>query len=149
MTPTILEDPLRDGPPQLITEKFVYGNIARFVCTQSPYGSVQGVDNINRTIREAIHSGQYGAWDDGFADLRMRYFKDVWELVHWLEEVLQFDLTCKMLNTSRKVRPKVDWMPFLTAGIFPPHDNNPDYDFIDLDAMYRNVAMACFREARD
>lgn len=148
MTPVVLESP-SNLPPQLITEKFIYGHIARFVCTQSPYGSVQGVDNINRTIREAIDSGEYGAWPDGFSDLRMRYFETFWDLENWLKSVLQHDLTCKMLNTPRKPRPHVDWMPFMNAGIFPPIDNNPDYDFIDLDAMFRNVAIACFKEARD
>ncbi len=125
---------------QLITEQYVFGHMAQWICRQSPYRTVQGVDAINRTLSDAMTD-----WNDGIFDLRMRWFETSWELVAWIEKALEHDLTAKMLNTPKHKRPPVNMDDLSDPTIY---SYAPEHDFIDLDALYRNVAFACFKEAR-
>lgn len=139
MTPTVDNPPHllvpQDYPRSLITVKQVMGAIAQWVCRQSPYNSVNGVDQINLAVRQHAEN-----WSEGFTDLRMEWFDSPFDLRNWLLEIFLKDLTCLMLNTPRKPRDK-------SNQTFIMRDNNPDHDFIDLHALAMNVALTCFKEA--
>lgn len=129
---------------RIITLSQIHGNIAKWICRQSPYRSVAGVDEINRTISSA-------AVDWGPSIFKMKEFANHNEIYQWLWSALQYDLTFKMLGTSKKTKPQLgyeDMMAHLKAnnGRYA-WDDDPDYSFIDLYALLANVATSCWEES--
>ncbi|HXJ61874.1 MAG TPA: hypothetical protein VNU68_34985 [Verrucomicrobiae bacterium] len=124
------------GKPRLITDSEVVGQIAMWAVRQHPYGQPNGLFELCEAVREAAK-----AWPDGVPSLRMWRVGGWLELERWLRPI--FDAhwaptewnkprsghTVQIMFTSRYDTPK------------------PEHDFIDIDALLRNVAMGVWRAA--
>jgi hypothetical protein len=123
------------GP--LITHKEVIGQMALWAVRQHPYGRPDGLFEITDAIRKAAE-----AWPDGVPSLRMWRVGGWHEIEDWLRGALaehpvltawnkpRSGHTVAVMFTSRYDRPK------------------PENDFIDIDALLRNVALGVWREAK-
>ena len=122
----------------IISLKQIGGEIARWACRQSPYGMPENLDLVLTQFYQRAGPDfvmfQTSPWD------RWKEFRDRAQLEWYIGD--------RLIGTGFKAwnRPKIDnGAPFafvsVTSG--PP----PDHDFIDLDALLRNVSVALWREA--
>jgi len=121
----------------LITSRSVQGKLAEWVCRQHPYRSVAGVDAVNVALDRHFDE----EWTEGCASLPMRRFETWAALQTWLHEKLDGHPQMTAWNT-----PKIDTGAEI---MFSSRYDTPkqEYDFIDLDALLRNVALETWREA--
>ncbi|MEL6804508.1 MAG: hypothetical protein AAFO91_12095 [Bacteroidota bacterium] len=121
-----------------IIDKDIAGHLAMWVLRQSPYNSVDGVAEATAAIIRAAEK------DDAFSDMagvNMRTFEGSRELEDWLREALSD--TSEVLE--RWNTPKIESeAPFLAVTRYDR--NEPDTDFIDIDALLRNAARSCWFE---
>lgn len=120
----------------LITLHCVQGHMAMWVCRQSPYQSLGGVEVINAVLHEKAAT----EWTEGVPSLLMRRFESWRDLENWLHSALDGHEQMTAWNT-----PKIDTgAPFMFTSRYDTP--TPEYDFIDLDALLRNVARTSWAE---
>ena len=128
-------DKVEDG--LLVTDKQLRGQLACWVCRQHPFHSVEGVDEVGALIDAAAENE---GWS-GDSELRMKRFTDCREVEAWLRNAIWDHPQMAKWNTPRKDNGSD--IAFVTRYSKP----NPDYDFIDLSALVRNVALEAWRES--
>lgn len=129
-----------------ITIVSVMGQLARWVVEQSPHYSARGVDQVNmRLFKEASQSWP-GIVDD--YHFRWKNFRSWHDLEDWLREALGKEPWLGRWNSAFKGRhsPGGDRedMVRIDSGSIAHYD----YDFIDIDALLRNVARSAWQEAK-
>lgn len=125
-----------DTKPRLITHKDVIGQFAMWALRQHPYGRPDGLFDVTDAIEAAAK-----AWPDGIDSLKMWEVGSWQEIEDWLRQGLRDHPVLTAWNTPRSghtqqiVSSSRFWAP------------KPEHDFIDIDALLRNVAMGVWREA--
>ncbi len=102
-------------PKSLVTINEIAGALAMWVCRQHPEHSVDGVDAVNHVLRRVTQ--QLPDWS-GPAGLRMKVFDGPDEVERFLWAVIG------------GLRQVIDWNT----------RQQPHNDFIDIHALFRNVA---------
>lgn len=126
-----------DSAGPLVTAKEVIGAMAMWAVRQHPRHNPPGLNRITARLLEEANG-----WPDGAPSLPMRRFSDVRSLDRWLHEVLAEHPVLTLWNSFE--RGKTPDLVFSSRFDGP---GNPDYDFIDIDALLRNVAMTVMRDA--
>lgn len=117
----------------------IVGAFAMWACRQSPYGVPDGLENVCKYLSASLES--CALWSDnvGMAECSLC------EINSWLYEILynqgveEFDAwnRCKVGDT-----------PDIQFSSRYDGERNPDYDFIDLDALLHNVCVSIRDERR-
>ena len=124
---------------QLITDNILLGALAMAAVRQSPYICP---DNL-KTVLEKTKAICDKEFKEGINSLRMKWFNTHRELSKWLKENLSSIPELVAWN-DRKNGNKA---PF---GVCSRYDQpHPDDDFIDLDALYGNIACTAWNESLD
>lgn len=125
-----------DTEPRLITDNQLIGWFAHWAVRQHPYHRPDGLFDITDRLQEVAR-----AWPDGVSSLPMWRVPGWLALERWMREALKdhpvLDTwniprsghTVQMLATSRYWTVKAE------------------HDFIDIDALLRNVALSTWRRA--
>lgn len=118
----------------------IKGAFAKWVCQQSPYHSVRGVDRFNTEFETYfINSGT-----NYLGNFHTKEFESDWEIIRFLDEFTKTNLITKLWNTPKRER------QHLPSGMISKYDeDDPDCDFIDIDALIRNVGMEVWRANED
>jgi hypothetical protein len=121
---------------QLITINDLCGNLAKWVVQQHPYGTATLVDSANEKLRE---SAKEWGWDDVGGLLMRKYTYK--ELEGFLHHVLYKSKEAKVWNTPKSRHSN--------GYVFSSRYDGPkaEDDFIDVDALLRNVALHTIRES--
>lgn len=120
----------------IFSEGQLRGHLAMWVARQSPYRSVDGVDDVGTLITTSTKANDWFGPDD----CRMRRFTDWRDLERWLRSAIGEHPQLTAWNTRRNGR---DGNQFISRYDTP----SPDDDFIDIDALFRNVAIHAWRES--
>lgn len=134
-TITLTED---DLAPRLITHNEVIGEIAKWAVVQHPYARPHGLFELCEAVAEASK-----AWPDGVPSLRMWRIDRWLELEHWLRPIFAAHWAPKEWNKPRSGHTQ---QIVASSRYWGP---KPADDFIDIDALLRNVAMGVWRAAKD
>lgn len=118
----------------LVTKRNLLGNVAKCAVMQSPYHRPDNLevvlDKLNELTREISKND---------ASNYCKEFDSIIDLKKWLKEILtkipEFLAWNERENGGKG-------FSFVSARSQP----HPDNDFIDLDALYRNVATGIFHE---
>lgn len=120
----------------IISENQLRGQLAMWVARQSPYRSVAGVDEVGALITMATKADDWTGPDD----CRMRKFAS-WRAVEgWLLSVIGEHPQLAKWNTPRAGTHE-------QVFVSRHHTPHPDADFIDIDALIRNIALHSWRES--
>ena len=120
----------------LITIKDIIGYMACWAVRQHPYGRPDKLFDVTDILSNSANN-----WDIGPPSLKMKYF-DCWQAIEeWLYETLQDNPILTEWNTSRNKNTLVFTSVYNTA--------NKEDDFIDIDALIRNVALSVWRDNND
>jgi hypothetical protein len=120
----------------IISEGQLRGQLAMWVARQSPYRSVAGVDEVGALITLATKAADWFGPDN----CRMRRFAGWHELEAWCRAAIGDHPQLEAWNTPRNGAAG----PVFTSRYDSP---SPDDDFIDIDALFRNVALHSWRES--
>lgn len=124
---------------RLITSKSIMGQMARWAVELHPFHEPTGLFEICGLIdRRATDD-----FKDGPPFLPMRWFDDAMEIDRWLHAVLDNHPTLMIWNTPRSKHTQS--IVFSSRYDRP----SPEDDFIDLDALLRNVALHAWRDAEE
>ena len=122
----------------LITHKEVIGYMALWAIRQHPSGRPEGLFDVTDTITTAAQD-----WPEGVPSLRM-FYVDCWQdIENWLEKTLKDHPVLAQWNTPRNGH-TTQTLPL--SLYFSPQ---AEHDFIDIDALLRNVALSVWRDAQD
>ena len=123
---------------RLVTHKDVVGQLARWAIQQHPYGAPEGLFELSAKIAEAAQS-----WDIGPPSLKMREFEGWLEVERWIADVLLDHPILKAWNTPRSGHDA----PFVAVSRY--WSVKPEHDFIDIDALLRNVARSVWARSHN
>lgn len=116
-----------------VTKNDVLGNVAKWCVMQSPYDYPEKLPIIltalSGIIKPYFVEGIVGMVKTNCDDLRK-------QLKSWLEQIPEF----MELNNRKNGREGFGWVSRYDNGV------HPDDDFIDLDALYRNVAHSIYTD---
>lgn len=130
------EDPGRT--PRLITHKDVIGQFARYAVEQHPYGRPDGLFDLTDLLAEASK-----VWPDGVDSLRMWRVSGWREIEDWLRVTLKDYPVLTDWNTPRSGHTRQ------LVAVSRYWSTPAEHDFIDIDALLRNVAVAVWRHSGD
>lgn len=124
-TKTIVYPCWRDDSPKYFSLSEILGNFAMWTIRQSPYVCPENLDSaieaLSLKLKGVIEFDKFGYAELSCRDIRTKLetiFEEIPWIMDWNEKKVDGD------NTFSESHP--DW--------------NPDYDFIDLDALARNVS---------
>lgn len=129
---------VEDTKPRLITHKEVMGWMAHWALRQHPYDRPEGLFEVTDAIAEASK-----AWPDGVSTLRMWRVNEWLDIERWLREALKDHPVLAAWNTPRSGHTQ---QIVATSRYWGPKSED---DFIDIDALLRNVALSAWRGADD
>lgn len=138
---------LHEQKKLLISLSDILGQLSRFVIQQSPYHSAEHVDSaLGKLYASAVYGTEESVdmadWTSfGNDEIVLRYFSSYNEIVNWLNFVLRNTPETIAWNTPRNNHDSK--MVFSSRYDSP----DPDDDFIDIDALFRNTALAVWRDA--
>ena len=136
--PEMITLPEEPTGPRLITHQDVVGWMAHWAVRQHPYGRPDGLFDVLDLLAERSRE-----WPDGVTSLRMWRVSGWVEIERWLDDVLKDHPALAAWNTPRSGH----IAPFVAVSrYFGP---KPEDDFIDIDALIRNVARCVWRGAND
>jgi hypothetical protein len=118
----------------LVTHKELGGHLANWAIRQHPYGRPEGLFDLVDCITNAAQT-----WEIGPPSLKMMEVDGSGPIEKWLRATLVGHPILLAWNTARSGRPDG-----LTSRYGGP---KPENDFIDIDALLRNVAMSAWQEA--
>lgn len=128
----------QDTETRLITHKEIIGWMAHCAIAQHPYGRPDGLFDVTDALAEASK-----AWPDGVPSLRM-WRVDGWQTIEgWLRETLKDHPILTAWNTPRSGHTE---QIVATSRFWQPRVED---DFIDIDALMRNVALLTWRHTDD
>ncbi len=122
---------------KLFTATQIRAQMASWVCRQHPFHSVAGVDEVNALITADSHSDEWF----GPSDCRMRRFEDWRAVEKWLRSVVDGHPQLQLWNEPKSGH--ANTLVFSSRYGGP----RPEDDFIDIDALLRNVALYSWRES--
>jgi len=119
------------------SRKEIVGALAKWACRQSPYGCPDGLEIVLKYFNACLKT--YFVWDTyDFAQLSLiNINKACWDILGDFKPFLAWNET-KNGNTQE----------ISFSSKFDGH-KNPDNDFIDLDALLRNVCLDIRAERRE
>lgn len=120
----------------LITHKDIVGYMAHWAVRQHPYGRPDGLFEVTDAISAAARD-----WPVGPPSLKMRDVDGSAEIEAWLRSALHEHPVLAQWNTPRSGHTQ-PWV--FTSRYGGP---KPEDDFIDIDALLRNVALSVWRAA--
>lgn len=121
----------------LITASDAIGAMAYWATRQHPYGRPAGLFEITDTMRAAATQN----WPDGVSSLPMLWVEDWRDVERWLREALDNHPVLTNWNTPKSGH--TQQVVFSSRYDAP----RPEHDFIDIDALLRNVALMVWRGA--
>lgn len=133
MSTTLAEE---DTKPRLITHQEVVGQLANWAIRQHPYGRPEGLFDLAEVI-----SGASVMWPDGVSSLHMWKVTGSRQIEMWLRETLKDHPILTAWNTPRSGHTQ---QIVATSRYWGP---KPEDDFIDIDALFMNVARSVWRAA--
>lgn len=124
--------------PRLITHQDVVGWMTHWAVRQHPYGRPDGMFDVTDRLSEASEG-----WPDGVPSLRMWRVSGYLEIEQWMREALKDHPVLTAWNTPRSGHTQqiVASSRYWTV--------KAEHDFIDIDALLRNVALSTWRRACD
>lgn len=122
---------------RLVTHKNIIGHLARWSIQQHPYGRPEGLFALAEKIVAAAQS-----WDVGPPSLKMHEFADWQEVERWLYATLEGDPILIAWNTPRSGHTQQ-----IVASSRYWGGPRAEDDFIDIDALLRNVARSVWAGA--
>lgn len=126
-----------DTKTRLITDNQLIGWFAHWAVRQHPYHRPDGLFDLVDCISAAAQ-----AWPDGVKSLPMWRVSGWLEIEAWLREALKDHPILTAWNTPRSGHTRnVATSRYWTV--------KPEDDFIDIDALLRNVALSTWRRADD
>ena len=131
-----------------ITIGAIMGQMARWVVEQSPHRSARGVDQVNMRLFQKATVDFECYTPDSDPRFRVRYFSSFWEIEAWIKQALDGEPWLERWNTAFRGRHSntgSDEMVRIDNDSIP----HPDYDFIDIDALTRNVARHTWLDAAE
>jgi hypothetical protein len=112
----------------VVDEKMLLGHIAMWAIRQSPYLCPINLGGALSLLKSCIDVDPFNLWTKGVPSLKMAHFT-FYELEKYLSLEIKSNGYC------------ADWnKPKISTGKVGNCNDNPDYDFIDLDALCRNIA---------
>lgn len=123
-----------DNQPRLITHQEVIGWMAHWAVRQHPYGRPDGLFDVTDALAEASES-----WPDGVPSLRMWRVSGWIEIERWMRAALKDHAVLAAWNAPRSGHTQ---QIVASSRYWGP---KPDDDFIDIDALLRNVALSTWR----
>lgn len=119
----------------LITHKEVVGHMAHWALRQHPYGRPDGLFDVTDALTAAAQE-----WPEGVQTLRMMWVDGCRPIEAWLRSALRDHPALTQWNTPKSGH---------TGNVFVSRHSGPraEDDFIDIDALLRNVAMSVWKEA--
>jgi hypothetical protein len=120
----------------LITHKEIVGHMACWAVRQHPYGRPEGLYDVTDALCAAAQD-----WPVGPPSMKMRHMSGSQEIEVWLRSALHEHAVLKQWNTPRSGHTQ----PWVFSSRYG--GPKPDDDFIDIDALLRNVALSVWREA--
>lgn len=127
-----------DTAPRLITDNQLVGWMAHWAVRQHPYHRPEGLFDIVDCLKEAAQ-----AWPHGISKLPMWRVADWAALERWMRDVLKDHPVLTAWNTPRSGHTQQIVVSSRYGG------PEPEHDFIDIDALLRNVALSTWRRADD
>lgn len=124
---------------RLITSTDIMGHMARWAVQLHPYHEPPGLFEVCKVIRDRAAAN----FRDGVLDLPMRWFVDCRDLRSWLHEVLDHQPEVIAWNRPRSGHTQ----PFVVTSRFG--GPAPEHDFIDIDALFLNIANSAWRDAEE
>jgi len=124
---------------RLITSKEIVGQIARHAVQQHPFNAPEGLFEL---VQDVLGKSR-ADFPDGVPELPMRWFKDSSEIEIWLRDGFTGHQTLEAWNTP-KSRHGAQIVFSSRYGGPAPED-----DFIDIDALWRNVSRATWSDAEE
>lgn len=123
---------------RLITDNEVVGHFAMWAVRQHPYRRPDGLFDLCDLIMEKAK-----AWTDGVPTLRMWRVGGWPEIERWLKASLEGNPILVAWNTPRSGHTQ---QIVASSRYWGP---KPEDDFIDIDALLRNVALGVWRAATE
>lgn len=125
---------------RLVSIKDVIGQMARCAVMQHPYNAPPRLENVTAGLKYHAQA----TFADGVDNHRMHWFTSRQDFEGWLRDALKpVEDIMQMWNTPRSGH---------TSGIaFVSRYDGPaaEDDFIDIDALLRNVAMAVWNDSEE
>lgn len=119
-------------------KKEIVGAFAMWACRQSPYGVPDGLENVCKYLNAALQS--CAPWNgEGMAEVSLC------EVNKWLYEIL-YEQGVEQFDAWNRC--KVGPTPDIQFSCRYSNTPDPDRDFIDLDALLRNVCTSIRDERR-
>lgn len=125
---------------RLITTSDIIGQMARWAVVQHPYNAPPRLENVIAVLKKHAED----TFNDGSEIFKYRWFADYRTLLGWVceaskpaEEILQLWNTPASGHTAAYV---------FTSRYDKPM---PEHDFIDIDALLRNVAREVWNDAKE
>jgi hypothetical protein len=119
----------QDTKSRMITHQEVVGWMAHWAVRQHPYGRPEGLFDVTDLI-----TAQARAWSEGIPTLSMWRVYAWREIEDWLRTVLKDHPILAAWNTPKSEHT----MAIVATSIY--WGLKPEHDFIDIDALLRNVA---------
>ncbi len=117
----------------LVSKKYILGEVAKWAVVQSPY---HRPDNLEIVLDKLNDS--FGKWEKEYEYFSYKRLKDY--LDKNLKRIPEFLLWNERKNGNQS--------PYKFVDRYSTN-NNPDDDFIDLDALIKNVANSIIREGTE
>lgn len=115
----------------VLSKGYILGEIAHWAVCQSPYHRPDNLETVLDSFNQAIST---------ISDYPAFSYDEIRELLQGLKEIPEF----VAWNERKNGNQSQDKFTSRFDG-----KGNPDDDFIDLDALIRNVANSLFREATE
>jgi hypothetical protein len=128
----------------LIDENMLLGHIAMWAVRQSPYTCPTNLKEALSLIKRFIEADPLNVWIMGMPTLRMAKFT-FFELEEFLDLEIKSNGYFSDWNKP-KTRNEVNGEEKMGLPVCRYSNIDPDYDFIDLDALVRNIAGSVINE---
>lgn len=127
---------------KLISLKDIQAHLCRWVWAQHPFNDLELCPEANAKLAEKARTeGEPGGWQ-ALNILPMRWFKTAADLEQWIVEGLHDTNVSRIWNTPRSGHTQ---HVAVSLGRVP----DPQDDFIDVFALYRNIAASVWTETED
>jgi hypothetical protein len=124
---------------RLISSNDILGYLSRWSVQQHPYHRPEGLFDL---VQEVIAKCR-ADFKDGIDNLPMHWFGSYRDLLQWLRSAFEGNVTLKAWNTPRSGH--TQQYVFSSRYDAPA----PEDDFIDIDALWMNVARDVWDDAKE
>ncbi len=125
---------IKHPPNLLVSQKDILAAVSYYLILQSPYSKPDNLEIILDKLRESMKKTTGFFLELGYWKVGEDIFRK--ELQNWMESIKEFT----DLNNSKDG----DTSPYKFTSAYDKDD--PDSDFIDLDAFYNNVTLFLLRK---